>query len=293
MTDAGVKIGLEEAHYADIIEDKKGSIIYGNPVRLEVIQQVTVNPRVSRVQVPGDNIISEDISQCLGAEVSAQRKSFTLEEEAHLLGRTTDANGGVYGGETDKAPYVAFGYKRTFNRGPGLYVWILKMSFAPANSTANTKAPESINPQYDTLSGSSITRTADGQWIYSRMSDDPDFGDTFFSKATLEGLASQIARPPLALSSSVPVDGATGISKTAAIVLTFNNKIAREAVTLLSADGDIIAVTKAWDTAGKVLTITPSAALAGTTKHIISIAGVMDVYGQTLAATARDFTTVA
>lgn len=288
-----VKIGLKKAYYARIIDDIPGSITYDNPVPLLAIQQVQVNPRVSRVQVPGDDIVQEELSQCLGADVTAQRKGFTVGEESELLGRISDSGGGVYGGETDNAPYVAFGYMRTFNDGSGLYVWLLKMRFAPSNSTADTKGTDTLTPQYDTLSGSSITRTADGQWIYSRMSNDPNFGDTFFTKDTLEALASQVTHAPVALSSIVPADGAASVSKTAAIVLTFNNKIAREAVTLISSTGDIVETTKTFDAAGKVLTVTPKTALAATTKHIVSVAGIVDVYGQTLVATAKDFTTVA
>lgn len=92
----------------------------------------------------------------------------------------------------------------------------------------------------------------------------------------------------------VPVDGATGVSKTAAIVITFANAIARHAVSIInSTSGDVVAVTESFDTARKVLTLTPSSALAGTTKYIVAVAGVVDVYGQALAASGKDFTTIA
>lgn len=98
----------------------------------------------------------------------------------------------------------------------------------------------------------------------------------------------------VALSTIVPADAATGVSKTTSIVLTFNNAIASSAVSLLNAtSGDIVAIASAWDAAKKVLTITPSSALAGTTKYIVAVNGVTDVYGQALAATGKDFTTIA
>ncbi len=98
----------------------------------------------------------------------------------------------------------------------------------------------------------------------------------------------------IALSTIVPADGATAVSRATTIVLTFNNKIASEAITLAnSSTGDLVAFTKAWDVAGKVLTLTPTSQLAATTKHIVSVAGVVDVYGQTLTAVAKDFTTAA
>jgi phi13 family phage major tail protein len=290
-----VKIGLDMAYYAEVIEDVKGSITYDNPIGLEAIQQIGVNPKVSRVQVPGDNIIQEDLTECLGADINAQRKEFTPAEEAKLLGRPTDENGGVYGGTSDNPPYIAFGYRRTFKGSTAaLYVWILKTKFAPSNSTADSKPVDNLTPQYDSMSASAITRKADGQWIYSIKSSDPDFWQTFFTKTTLEKLVNLTTPTALALSSSVPVDGTTGVSKTAGTVLTFNNKIVREAVSVIDATtGDVVAVAKSWDAAGKVLTITPSSALSGSTMYIVSIAGVMDIYGQSLVASGRNFTTAA
>jgi len=184
-----VKIGLKQAYYAKMTKDEVGSATYDVPVRLAHVQQVAVNPRVNTAQVVGDDIIVEDIAQCLGADITVQRVQFTLDEEAVLLGRPKDADGGVYGGTFDNPPYVAFGYQRTLNDGSGLYVWILKTRFAPSSSTADTKPADSINPQYDSMSASSITREADGAWIYSRKSSDPNFASTFFTKATLEKLA--------------------------------------------------------------------------------------------------------
>jgi hypothetical protein len=82
------------------------------------------------------------------------------------------------------------------------------------------------------------------------------------------------------------------VSKSTTVVLTFNNKISRESISLIdSTDGDPVAIEKAWDTTGKILTITPDAALDGTTTYIVAINGVVDIYGQVLAATGKDFTT--
>lgn len=187
-----VKIGLKKAYYAIMTKDEEGSATYNVPVALEKIQQVQVNPRVNNAQVVADDLVDEDIMQCLGADLTIQRKEFTLDEEAILLGRPKDSDGGVYGGTFDNPPYVAFGYMRTFNDGTGLYVWILKTRFAPSNSTAETKPAENVTPQYDTMSASSITRAADGAWIYSVKSSEPDFASTFFSKATLEKLANVV-----------------------------------------------------------------------------------------------------
>lgn len=288
-----VPIGLKKGYYAILTSDIEGAAVYSAPVALEKMQQVQVNPKVNKVQVAADDIIDEEFTQCLGADITMQRKMFTLEEEAILLGHPVDSNGGVYEGTDDNPPYVAFGYERTLSDGSGIFVWILKTKFAPSNSTADTKPVDNISPQYSAMSISSITRRADRQWKYSRQSSDPNFADTFFTQATLQALSSGITHDAIALSSSDPIDGETDVSKTDPITLTFNNKIASEAVSIIEADGTLVSVTKTFDSTGKILTITPASALTGTTVYIVAVNGVTDIYGQTLAASAIDFTTIA
>ena len=95
----------------------------------------------------------------------------------------------------------------------------------------------------------------------------------------------------LALSSVVPADAATGVAVASNIVLTFNNKIFTEEIVIMSAAGAMVAGSKAWDEAGKVLTFDPTTNLSASTVYLVSIAGVEDIYGQTLANTVKKFTT--
>ena len=97
----------------------------------------------------------------------------------------------------------------------------------------------------------------------------------------------------IAMSSIVPADDATDIAVDSAIVLTFNNKIQNEMITVASEEGNMVTCAKAWDTAGKVLTLTPTANLSNGMVYIVMINGVSDVYGQSLAAAVKNFMTVA
>lgn len=104
---------------------------------------------------------------------------------------------------------------------------------------------------------------------------------------------SSVTYPTLTVT-SVPLDGATDVSKSSAVVLTFSNAIDEDAVSIFDTTaGNVVAATKSWNTAKKVLTITPSSALSGTTHYLVSIAGVVDTYGQKLATAGVDFTTIA
>lgn len=95
----------------------------------------------------------------------------------------------------------------------------------------------------------------------------------------------------LALSSIVPDDEADSVAVDANIVLTFNNKVANEAIVVASEDGDVIAGVKTWDTAGKVLTFNPTDNFDSATLYIVTVGGVTDIYGQALAAEVKNFTT--
>jgi len=92
---------------------------------------------------------------------------------------------------------------------------------------------------------------------------------------------------------SVPADAATAVARAASIVLTFSNEIKSECISLITAAGVVVTTSKLWDATRKILTVTPSATMAATTVHIVSVAGVVDVYGQALASAAVDFTTAA
>jgi hypothetical protein len=106
-------------------------------------------------------------------------------------------------------------------------------------------------------------------------------------------LFAEAAPDALALSVSDPVDDATNVAIDANIVLTFNNKILHESIVVVSEAGAIVAGVKTLDVTGKILTFNPTANLTNNTLYIVAVAGVVDIYGQVLAVTAENFTTIA
>lgn len=97
----------------------------------------------------------------------------------------------------------------------------------------------------------------------------------------------------VSLSSIVPDDDATGIAKNTNIVLTFNNAIASESVVVTSDAGVIVAGTKSWDATNKILTFNPTSDLTNSAVYLVTIGGVVDIYGQALDAAVKNFTVVA
>jgi len=96
----------------------------------------------------------------------------------------------------------------------------------------------------------------------------------------------------LALSSISPLDEANDAAITANIVLTFNNAILRQAVVVASAAGLVVTGATTWDATAKIMTFNPTESLINSTTYIVTVGGVVDIYGQSLAAEVKNFTTV-
>lgn len=96
----------------------------------------------------------------------------------------------------------------------------------------------------------------------------------------------------LALVEIAPADEDTNVAVDSNIVLTFNNKISRESIIVTEDDGTLVVGTKTWDTAGKVLTFKPTENLSANTVYLVTVGGVVDIYGQALSAAVNNFMTV-
>lgn len=95
----------------------------------------------------------------------------------------------------------------------------------------------------------------------------------------------------LVLVSVEPDDEDTDVELDAAVVVTFNNPIKANKITVATEAGVNVAGSKTWDAARKVLTFTPYSALNGDTTYVVSIEGVVDVYNQELDDATSEFTT--
>ncbi len=96
----------------------------------------------------------------------------------------------------------------------------------------------------------------------------------------------------LALVDIAPADESDAVPVDSNIVLTFNNKISRESIIVTEDDGTLVVGTKTWDTAGKVLTFKPTENLSVSTVYLVTVGGVVDIYGQALSAAVNNFMTV-
>lgn len=186
---AGIKYGLKKAFYAPITADTESGVTYEVPTSLPFMRQVVINPITQQIDIASDDGIEESIFEAFGAEGTLERSQLSDDEQVALLGYRKLGDTVVGSGE---APYIALGYKRAATGGVTQYVWLLKTKLSESSTTADTKQPSGINPQFSTLNFKSIKRLSDDEWrifetkTFSTAQDEANFDDTWFSKATLE-----------------------------------------------------------------------------------------------------------
>lgn len=177
------------------------------------------------------------------------------------------------------------GYK-SINDSPEAITFSWEIATTPVNVTGKKPTASLV---IDSTKVSSATLAALEDIVFGTVAADPRLP----LPDEIAALFAAGAPEAVALSTISPADDATGVAINSNIVLTFNNKISREAVVVASAAGVVVAGAKTWDTAGKVLTFNPTADLANNTVYVVTVGGVVDIYGQALAAVAKNFTTVA
>ena len=286
--------GLSMIHTAKVLSDTSSLTTYDVPVLREGARKINFNPKIVSGSIASDDRVSDRITRYEEAEIGIERKYLSPSDLSEFLGCAVDSNGVVRSGTTDDAPYFAVGYRRKLGGETDsyVYVWILKSKFNVPTENGETENPDSFNPQFEMLNGTAISRSSDGDIKITKVANGA-YSSTWFTQATLQALRGATSPTAIALSTIVPANGGTNISKSTTIVITFNNKIQSESISVVKADGTVVSFTKAWDVDGKILTITPSTTLSGSTLHIVNVNGVTDIYGQVLTATTKTFTTTA
>lgn len=89
------------------------------------------------------------------------------------------------------------------------------------------------------------------------------------------------------------INGASNVSITDPITITFNNAINKESVFMIDSNGEQIKIGKEFDADHKVLTITPKDPLTTSSDYIVNLVGISDKYNQALPLTVIKFTTAA
>lgn len=175
----------------------------------------------------------------------------------------------------------------TVNDKPEAMTFSWDLTTTPVTATIGEKQITTANVVIDSTKVDAAKLATIEAALYGTSEGDPrlPFPDEI---ATI--LASEVPSA-LALSSITPTDGENAAPTNTNIVLTFNNQIAKESVVVTSAEGDLVECAKSFNATGKILTINPTEDLTAQTSYIVTIGGVVDIYGQGLSPEVKNFTT--
>lgn len=291
-------IGLDDLYVATVSEDSASAYTAGTPEYFAPAAEASQEPTVNEETQYADDQAYDVVTFNAETKVTLNVTNISPEMLALIMGQTFDAaTGQVWEDAVAVPPYMALSFRSLKSNGSYRYYQFLKGKFSmPKNEHATkgdspdfkmTEVVYTAIPTVYNFDLGSVNRPVKRVW---GDEDTTNFdGSTWFSQ-----VQTPVATTPsaLALSSSTPTDGATGVSVSANQTLTFNNALrddAVERVVISKADGTQAAAAITIDATKKIITINPTSNLSASTVYLITYA-VEDIYGQTLSGVVN-FTT--
>jgi phi13 family phage major tail protein len=294
------KIGLDMLYIAEVLLDTAATYSADTPVYLAPAAEASQEPSTTintqyADDVPFDNSVSEGPTK-----ITISVTNIPLAILALMTGKVFDETTGRFYDNAGTPPNFALAFRAMKSNGHYRYYQYLNGTFSMPKEEAATKGestdPKNVELEYTAIP--TIHKFDQGSKIdvCKRVIGDEDV-DAFdatgwFSQVQIPGIASVSA---LALSLSDPEDDETGVSKSGNLTLTFNNALVADAINniiLVDSNNDIVETVVTLDATKKIITIDPAADLSGTADYAIVIAGVKDIYGDTLSDSIN-FTTAA
>lgn len=292
-------VGVDNLHTALIIEDTELNYIAEKPEYFAPSAEIANEPEIEVSptyydNVPANNYISEGATK-----VTMTISGVPAKKAAKYLGKHYDeATGRVLDTGDPNPPDVALSFR--YNRGKKGYRYYqyLKGKFSGGTEEAKTKT-NTVDIKTYQMTFSAVVTTkkwlVDGEMkplkrIYADTVDDAFNPANWFNQVQTPDTAT--SPDVLSLVSSVPETKDTEVALNSSIVLTFNNVILNQGITLFTDTFTPVNTTLTKSADGKIITIKPDANLSATTGYVLMISNVTDVYGQTLENQVIEFTTV-
>jgi len=294
----GEFVGVDSVHFAKITKDDVTEYTAEVPRYLAPVAEIAGEPEINNLTTYYDNKAANNYVTEGKTELQITVSNIPAALAAEILGKHYDATTGrVYDEGAANPPECALGFRYNMGTDGFRYYWYLKGTFSGGAEEASSKK-ENVDVKTYQLTFTAVTTTREWEIDGKNKALKRIFADTSDAAFDATGWFDQVQTPdsvgaptPVALSSIVPADGADDVAVDANIVLTFNNKIVSEAITVIKADGTLVSGTKSWDSTRKIMTFTPTVDLDATSTYIVAVNGVVDIYGQALAAEAKNFET--
>lgn len=284
-------IGIDDLYIAEVTQDTAAGYVADTPEYLAPAAQATQQPQNSSETIYADDQ-PYDIMYSEGETVINLRiTNLPMEMYAKLTGRVFDAASGRVFDNGGTPPDMALSFRSMKSNGSYRYYQYLKGRFEVPAEDATTRGDSPDVKMLELIYRAVRTvyefDLGDINGTVKRVMGDDD--TTNFTGATwYSQVQTPVAVAPsaLALSSSDPTDGASGVLVTKTITLTFNNALVAGAinqVVVSKADGTLVACTNSLDATAKIMTVNPDASLDASSTYLVAIA-VTDIYGDTLGA---------
>jgi phi13 family phage major tail protein len=285
-----IPVGFDQLFYA-VMTDEEAEI-YAAPVRLPGARTMTLTPSVESEDLTGDDMIYHTEDALNFYDIELNIAELDTADQAALLGKTIDANGGIIDSTNDVAPYVALLYRRRMANKKYRYTVIYKTKFAPSEEAAETRGTTPVF-QTPTISGKAIPLASNSEFRRVYTEGDPgvtpQFLSTFFDAVSIPSADTT----PLTVTVD-PEDSDTDVALNSVVTWTFNKAIAPSTVN--AANFMVIGATGvlSLDSTGMIVTFTPASNLTTDTEYIaIVTVGVKSINGKSLATqVAAAFTTI-
>lgn len=292
-------IGLKNIYIAEVLQDDASAYLADTPEYLAPAADLSAEPKINTKTQYADDAAFE----ALTAEAESTLKLTLTAIPAEMLGKLTGkyfdtASGRVFD-DNGTPPYFAVLFQSEKSNGSNRYYSYLKGRFDAPNEAFSTKT-DTPDPKQIEITFTAIMATHpftyDGKTRHVKRV----FGDEDTTNFDATSWFNQVQTPTsgsvaaLALSSSMPADDATGVSVSANQTLTFNNALVDTAINnvmLLDSLNAPVGAAKTLSTDKKTITINPTSNLDASSDFHIVLAGIRDIYGQTLADSVVTFTT--
>lgn len=185
------RIGVSDLHVAKILTDVEGGeTTYDTATRLAGLINIGITKTVAEGELYADDSLDEYVAQQTAQEISINPKDISSEDEALLLGKQLDANGGVLDGGDDNPPEFAVMFRSKKSDGSYQYRVLYRVKFRPFDETYDTQS-NNVTFQTPTITGRSMARASDGAFGYKLDSSETN-------KAVTEAWFTAPAEPPAA-----------------------------------------------------------------------------------------------
>jgi len=292
-------VGVSDLYIAEVTQDDSTTYLADTPEYLAPAAEVTHEPSVNRKTQYADDQPFDTMSSEGETTISLTVTGIPIEMLAKITGRVFDAATGRMFDNGGVPPYCALMFRSQKSNGSYRYFSYLKGRFDMPSEEAVTKAdspdPKTIKLTFiaiKTIHEFDLGDIDDGVKRILGDEDTTNFsGTSWFTQVQTPEVTAVSA---IAISTSTPLDDATGVVITSNQTITFNNALLSDAanhVALLDDANAPVAAAKTLSTDKKTITINPTASLEVSTGYSLVLSGVTDIYGQVLADTVITFTT--